>query len=45
MLNSFKKMDEFKRPDYDLRAFQSAMSVLILQKWQRTGQIDIGIKC
>lgn len=45
MLDSFKKMDEFKRPDYDLRAFQSAMSVLILQKWQRTGQIDIGIKC
>ncbi len=27
------------------RAFLSAISVLVLQKWQREGSIDIGIKC
>jgi len=45
MLDSFKKMGELKQQDYGLRAFQSPMSVLILQKWQREGSIDIGIKC
>jgi asparagine synthase (glutamine-hydrolysing) len=45
MLDSFKKVGELKQQDYGLRAFQSPMSVLILQKWQREGKIDIGIKC
>lgn len=46
MLDSFKNMGGLKRrKDYGLRAFQSPMSVLILQKWQREGKIDIGIKC
>lgn len=45
MLDSFKKMRELKGQEYGLRAFQSPMSVLILQKWQREGKIDIGIKC
>jgi len=44
MLDSFKKMGELKQQDYSLRSFQSPMSVLILQKWQREGKIDIGIK-
>ena len=44
MLESFKKLGELKQGDYGLREFQSSMSVLILQKWQREGKIDIGIK-
>ncbi len=43
MLDSFKKMGELKQGDYGLREFQSSMSVLILQKWQREGKIEIGI--
>lgn len=45
MLDSFKNMGALKQRDYGLREFQSAMSVLILQKWQREGKIDIGIRC
>ena len=45
MLDSFKKMGDLKQHDYGLREFQSAMSVLILQNWQREGKVDIGIKC
>ena len=45
MLDTYHGMKASKRKDYGLRAFQSAMSVLILQKWQREGKIDIGIKC
>lgn len=45
MLDSFKKMGELKRQVYDVRAFQSAISVLLLQNWQRSGKLDIGIKC
>lgn len=45
MLDILKNKDAFKEEDFDLRAFQSAMSVLILQQWQRDGKIDIGIKC
>ena len=45
MLDSFKKKGELKQRDYGLREFQSSMSVLILQNWQREGKIDIGIKC
>ncbi|MCP4310026.1 MAG: hypothetical protein GY790_02065 [Bacteroidetes bacterium] len=45
MLDSFKKMGESKQHDYGLKAFQSPISVLILQRWQREGKIDIGIKC
>ena len=44
MLNILKEPGTFKEEDFDLRAFQSAMSVLILQQWQREGKIDIGIK-
>jgi hypothetical protein len=45
MLDAFKGVGELKQKDYGLRAFQSPISVLILQKWQREGRIDIGIKC
>ena len=45
MLNTLKETGELNQDDFDLRAFQSAMSVLILQKWQREGKMDIGIKC
>ena len=45
MLDSFKNTGGSIRKDYGLRAFQSPLSVLILQKWQREGEIDIGIKC
>jgi len=45
MLDGFGKMGGSKRQSFGLREFQSAMSVLILQKWQREGKIDIGIKC
>lgn len=44
MLDMLKNEGVFKEVDFDLRAFQSAMSVLILQQWQREGRIDIGIK-
>ena len=45
MLDSYKKEGKLKRRNYGIREFQSSMSVLILQKWQREGKIDIGIKC
>jgi asparagine synthetase B (glutamine-hydrolysing) len=45
MLDILKGPGAFKEENFDLRAFQSAMSVLILQQWQRKGIIDIGIKC
>lgn len=45
MLDSFKNIRGARRKEYGLRAFQSPMSVLILQKWQREGKIDIGIRC
>jgi len=45
MLDSYLKIRELKHQIYGLREFHSAMSVLILQKWQREGKIDIGIKC
>jgi asparagine synthase (glutamine-hydrolysing) len=45
MLDILKNKEAFKEEDFDLRAFQSAMSVLILQQWQRDGKIDIGISC
>ena len=45
MLDALGDPRTFKEKDFDLRAFQSAMSVLILQQWQREGKMDIGIKC
>jgi asparagine synthase (glutamine-hydrolysing) len=45
MLDSFKKTHQLKGQEYGLKEFQSPMSVLILQKWQREGKMDIGIKC
>lgn len=45
MLDILKDPAKFKEKDFDLRAFQSAISVLVLQQWQREGKIDIGIKC
>lgn len=44
MLDSFKQIGDLERKDYGLKSFQSPMSILILQKWQREGRIDIGIK-
>ena len=45
MLDSFRSPGKSTQQDYGLRTFQSPMSVLILQKWQREGNIDIGIMC
>lgn len=45
MLDSFQTNGEQKRRNYGLREFQSALSVLILQKWQREGLMDTGIRC
>ena len=45
MLGSLKNTGAIKQEDFNLRAFQSAISVLILQKWQKEGKVDIGIKC
>jgi len=45
MLDSFKQIGGLETKDYGLKSFQSPVSVLILQKWQREGKIDIGIKC
>ncbi|MGW8313953.1 MAG: asparagine synthetase B family protein [Bacteroidales bacterium] len=45
MLDSYKNKGGSKQRDYGLREFQSAMSVLILQKWQREGLMDTGIRC
>lgn len=44
MLGTLKNTGAIKQEDFNLRAFQSAISVLILQKWQREGQVEIGIK-
>lgn len=43
MLDSFKTTGERQEQEYGLKAFQSAMSVVILQAWQREGKVDIGI--
>lgn len=45
MLDQFKHEEKRKKMNFAPRAFLSPMSVLILQKWQREGRIDIGIKC
>jgi asparagine synthase (glutamine-hydrolysing) len=45
MLDSFKAKGRSNKQQYSLRAFQSPISVLLLQKQQREGKIDIGIKC
>lgn len=44
MLDQFKYRDK-KKINFGLRAFLSPISILILQKWQREGRINIGIKC
>lgn len=45
MLDQFKHEEKRRKMNFGPRAFLSPMSVLILQKWQREGKIDIGIKC
>jgi len=45
MLDTFKQFGDPKEYNIPPRSFLSPMSVLILQKWQREGKIDIGIKC
>ena len=45
MLDQFKHKEKREKMNFGPRAFLSPMSVLILQKWQREGKIDIGIKC
>lgn len=45
MLNSFRDKKNFERNEIGITPFLSTISVLILQKWQREGKIDIGIKC
>lgn len=45
MLDHFKQVQKDKKLQVSQRAFFAPMSVLILQKWQREGKIDIGIRC
>lgn len=45
MLDTFKQFGDPKDYNIPPRTFLSSMSVLILQKWQREGRINIGIKC
>ncbi|MBN1181840.1 MAG: hypothetical protein JXB49_06105 [Bacteroidales bacterium] len=45
MLDQFKPEEKRRKMNFAPRAFLSPMSVLILQKWQREGKINIGIKC
>ncbi|MCK5068855.1 MAG: hypothetical protein KAR16_15500, partial [Bacteroidales bacterium] len=45
MLDTFQNTDKIRRLKVTSREFLSPISVLILQKWQREGKIDIGIKC
>lgn len=44
MLDQFKQKEKREKMNFGPRAFLSPISVLILQKWQREGKIDIGIK-
>lgn len=45
MIEALLERNKGKSINFGIRAFYCAMSVLILQKWQREGKIDIGIKC
>jgi hypothetical protein len=45
MVNQLNEKKDGKQIAFGIRAFFCAISVLILQKWQREGKIDIGIKC
>ena len=40
-----EKRGKEKRICFGPRIFTFSMQILILQKWQREGKIDIGIKC
>ncbi len=45
MLDGFNDKKKIKKVEIGITSFLSTISVLILQKWQREGKIDIGIKC
>lgn len=45
MLDQFMSEAARKNLSFGAKVFLNPISVLILQKWQREGKIDIGIKC
>ena len=45
LLKQIELLKRGTKIDIGIRFFLNAISVLILQKWQREGKIDIGIKC
>lgn len=45
MLDQFLCLESVGRNDISPNSFLGPISILILQKWQREGKIDIGIKC
>lgn len=45
MIDVFKDKAKVKMAGIGFTPFVTSISVLVLQKWQREGKIDIGIKC
>lgn len=45
MLDQFNCKKKRKKLNFSTISFLSPMSILILQKWQRSGKIDVDIKC
>ena len=45
ILDQLKERDFHRNMNFSGRNFLNSISILILQKWQREGKIDIGIKC
>ena len=45
MINQMKFDHKRKKMLFTPKMFITPLSILILQKWQREGKIDIGIKC
>jgi len=45
LLETLSRTTDLSKVPFGQRIFFSSFSILILQKWQREGKIDIGIKC
>ncbi|MBN1415441.1 MAG: hypothetical protein JW973_10095 [Bacteroidales bacterium] len=45
MIDQFKNAKNNRKMNFGSKSFIAPISVLLLQKWQREGKIDVGIKC
>ena len=45
MVDQLKDLAKGKKTNFGPKVFINSIAILILQKWQREGKIDIGIKC